>query len=227
MKKKIYIFLIVVIIVFLLVCFSMRFKLNSYINNNIKYKNINKTTSINLSLSSGNDKSNIIYKIQKSNSVYKINYDQFINDKHSIGIEKYYIDDNNIYEYTYDNGNWNKNKVSKIDEIFNIDYNRLKKSLISISYKRYNGKYKKYSAKIHAFDAYNFIYSKDILTSEDNNDLIDIDIYIDKTNDMVYKIEFIIPNIDSMKDNSKSEYKFEITNTNVNSNETIIIPFKK
>lgn len=228
MKKKIYIFLIIVIIIFLLICFIMRLTLNSYINNNIKYEDINKITSINLSISSEDEESNVVYKIQKSNSVYKINYDQYENDKHNISIEKYYIENNGIYEYTYNNGNWDKNEVSEIDKIFNIDYKRLKKSLISISYKGIEDKkYKKYTAKIRAYDAYNFIYSKDILTNKDNNNFVDINIYIDKSNNMVYKIECIIPNITSVENNTKSDYKFEITNTNINNNDTITIPFKK
>lgn len=226
MKKKICIFLITIIVVFLMVLLIMRLTLNSYINNNIKYEDINKITSINLSISSLDDKSNITYKFQKSNSVYKINYDQITNDKRNLSIEKYYIDNNDIYEYTYSNNNWNKNKVSKIDKIFNINYEKLKKSLISISYNGYSGKYKKYTAKIRAYDAFNFIYSKDILTSNDNNNLVDINIYIDKNNSMIYKIECKIPNIDSKEGNSKSNYKFEITNTNINSTDTITLPFK-
>lgn len=228
MKKKICIFLITIIIIFLLICFSIRIKFNSYINNNIKYEdNINKTTSINLSISSDDNDSSVKYRVQKSNGVYKINYDQYENDKHNVSIEKYYINDNKIYEYTYNNGKWIKNKVSKVDKIFNIDYKRLKKNLMNINYKGSNDKYKKYTAKMYAYDAYNFIYSKNILTSKDNKNIVDVDIYIDKSNNMIYKLECVIPNITSIKGNIKSDYKFEVINTNINNVDAITLPFKK
>lgn len=229
MKKKIRIILITIIAVFLLIVLIMRLSLNSYINNNIKYDDINMTTSINLSIISADEKSEVQYKIQKSNSVYKINYDQYNNDNHSITMEKYYIDNGDIYEYTYNDNEWNKEKVSKIDKIFNIDYKKLKKSLNMISYKGIkDGKYKVYKAEIKAYDAYNFIYSKDILTKKDNRDYVDITLYIDKTNNFIYKIECNIPNISNEENEySKVDYKFEIINTNINSEKTITLPFKK
>lgn len=229
MKNKIYMVLIFIIAIFLLIILMMRLSLNFCINNNIKYDDINMTTSINLYITSKNEKSEVQYKIQKSNSVYKINYDQYNNNKHSITMEKYYIDSGNIYEYKYNDGKWNKEKKSKVDKIFNIDYKKLKKSLNMISYKGIkDNKYKVYKAEIRAYDAYNFIYSKNILTKKDNKEYTDITLYIDKTNGFIYKIECNIPNI-SNDDNeySKSDYKFQIVNTDINSNNTITLPFKK
>lgn len=229
MKNKIYIILVTIIVVFLTILFIVKLRLNSYINNHIKYEDINMTTNIILSISTKDEKSEVQYRLQKSNSVYKLNYDQYNNNNQIFAIEKYYIDNDEIYEYTYNNKIWNKKKVSKIDKIFNVDYKKLKKSLNMISYKGIeDNKYKIYKAKIKAYDAYNFIYSKDILTKKDNMNFVDIIIYIDKTNNFIYKIECDIPNISNQEnEHSKANYKFEIINTNINSDQIITLPFKK
>ena len=224
MKNKIYILLLIFILIFISIKSLIRLNLKDYINNNIKYDNINIITNINLSISSKTEKSNITYRYQKSNNVYKINYDQYKDDKHSLNIEKYYIKNKDIYEYTYVNDKWNKKKVKSIEKIFNINYEKLKKSIKTASYKGIvDNKYKKYTAKIKVYNAYNFIYNKNILTSNDNNKYINMDIYIDKTNNFVYKIQCNIPDLGE----NITNYKLEIINTKINNNDTITLPFKK
>ncbi len=233
MNKKPLILLLVLVIIYLIYILLINSSLNNSIKNTIKYNNINYNTDINLSINDKNNKSSIKYEIRRSNGVININYIQSINNKNLNKLSKYYItSENKKYEYLLDNGKYIKKEIDEIDYTFKIDYESILKTLKSIKYKgteKIKGKeFLVYTAKTKAYNAYNYLYSNEILSKKDNNDNVLLNIYVDKENNFIYKISYKIKNLNSgVDEDTNANYSVEIINFDINSTKVIKLPTKK
>ncbi|MBP3635268.1 MAG: hypothetical protein J6J17_02250 [Bacilli bacterium] len=233
MKKyiKLILFLLFIAFIFLLIFnVSRRISLNNFLDKTIATeKKINYSTTINLDISNSINSSRIEYDIVVSPSAKKITINNYINNEFMNSIYKYNVlngEKKGIYKY--DGKKYIKTNEEK-DE-FNINYDSLKKNIISI--KKIENividdiSYKKYVVKMKAYDAYNIIYNDDILKKEDINKNIDVTIIIDKSNKFVYKISYKIDNINNSKQAGMAmEYNAEIINKDINNHNIIELPF--
>lgn len=230
MKKYIKIILIILgislifILVFLL---NRKISLNSYLNKTIEYsKKINYTTNITLNVNDSYNNSKINYEVIHSSYIDKIMIENYTNNKLTSNILKYIVKEGSKKgSYVYDDGQYEKS--DNITKEFYVDYGKLKQSIKSIKKSEEivinDNSYKKYIVKMKSYDAYNLIYEKDILTKKDSNKYIDVYIYIDKTNNFVYKMEYAISNLNNS--DSSLDYNVEIINKDINNTNDIKLPF--
>ncbi len=233
MKKNIRfcIMIFVILILFLVIfIFARNMSLNNYLNKTIEYSpKINYSTSIILNIKDLNNSSKIEYNVSKFSHIRKIKIDNYQNNKLINNIEKYIVTNGNKKgTYIYDNSEYKK--VNNIKEDFVVNYELIKKNIKSIKKVENvvinNISYKKYIVKMKAYDAYNIIYKDEILKKEDLNKIIDVQIYIDKSNNFVYKIKYDIQNLNNADEkNIILNYDAEITNTNINNYNEIKLPF--
>ncbi len=227
--KTILILLIIILISIIIFFIFQKVSLNNYLNNTIEYSNkINYTTNINLNIKDSNNNSKINYEIVRSSYINKITIENYINNTLTSNIDKYIITKGDKKgSYVYDNEEYKK--LDEIKEEFNVNYQNLKNNIKFIkksSNEIINGvNYKKYIVKMKSYDAYNLIYENQILTKKDSDKYIDVEIYIDKTNNFVYKISYKINNLNNRNDNSSINYDVEIINKDINNTNDIKLPF--
>lgn len=232
MKKYIkkVLFILLIIIIFLTIFFiSRKIMLNNYLNKTDENsKKINYSTNIILDMKDSNNNSKIKYEIVRSSYINKITLFNYSNDKVISDINKYIVEKGSKKgSYVYDGKKYKKS--DDIDEDFYIDYNALKEKIKSIKKVDNviinNKKYKKYIVKMNSYDAYNLIYKKEMLKKEDSNKNVEVEIYIDKSNDFVYKIKYEINDLNNSNDSNSLNYNVEIINKDINNTSDIKLPF--
>lgn len=222
MKKKITLILVIIILIFVIYFAYTYLVFKSYINNTIKYKDkINYSTNIQLGMNYYNSSSKIEYDVIKSSNIKKVQIDYYTDNELTSNIYKYIVSkDDNDEVYVYDGKSYNKK--SNDSEDFNINYNMIKNKAKQIR-KVSKGEY---VFKMNAYDAYNMIYSKEILTKEDINKVIDIRLIIDEKNNFVKEISYEIKNLNNSKDSKISlDYDVKIINRDINNQNNIKLPF--
>ena len=181
-------------------------------NNTINYKDkINYSTYIETSLK-GQNTLKINYEIIKTSNIKKIILSNYTNNKIENKIEKYIV---NNKVYVNDNGKYKELKDN--EEKININYSYLKKSKVK---KLNNNTYK---IKMKAYDAYNMIYTKDVMNKKDLDK--NIIVIIKKENNFINEISYTINNLNNNK-NNPLKYKIKISNTNINNHDKLELPFK-
>lgn len=233
MKKNIRlaIMIIIILVIGITVYFlSRKIILNKSLENTEIYsKKINYSTNISLIINDNNAKSKIEYDIIRSGYIKKIVIDNYNNEELNNNIIKYIVNKNNdLKAYVYNGSKYVS--LSNTKEDFIIDYSYLKRIITRIKSVKNetinNIKYKKYTVSVKAYNAYNFLYDKNIMSRDDINSNIDVNIYIDIKNDFVYKITYSINNLNnSDNDNNKLYYDVSITNRDINNSNKINLPF--
>lgn len=231
--KSLIILIIIIFLTFLFYKIFIRIEFNTYVKNtSSNLSKINYDSNIYLNMIGENQKLNVTYSMKKSNGVVYISYKQINNDEVSTNVEKYYIKENGkIYTYIYNNS-WIKNNETKINKIFNVNYNKLKYNIYNVKYLGettiYDNKCKFYSLTMPASAAYNLIYKKNVLSKKDINKKIKVMIYVDKKTGIISVIRYKINNINNSNDNKyKFKYNLEIVNKNINNNDVLKVPFEK
>ena len=232
MKKyiKLILFMLLIIIIFLTIFFiSRKIILNTYLNKTDENsKKINYSTNINLNIKDSNNNSKMEYEVVRSSYIKKITLFNYSNDVIVNDIKKYIVEKGSKKgSYIYDGKKYKKS--DNIEEEFLIDYKELKDKIkfikkvdnVTIN----NKKYKKYIVKMKSYDAYNLIYKDEILKKDDSNKNIEVEIYIDKSNNFIYKIKYEINNLNNSDDSNSLDYNVEIVNKDINNNNEIKLPF--
>ncbi len=235
MKKNIKFLIIITILIFIFLILFMigrRESLNIYIRNTNKYANkINYSTNIILDIKDSMQNSKIDYNIIKSNNIKHITISKYDDKKLSSNIDKYLINENNKVKCYIKKGKEYESGCETKEE-FSINYDKLYKGILKI--KKIENivideiSYKRYTVYMNKYDAYNFIYNRDILNKKDLNGKIIVEIVIDKSNEFISSIKYKIDNLNNSDNNiNKMNYEVEITNYDINNNNKIELPFKK
>ena len=228
MKKyiKLILFPLFIIIIFFI---SRKITLNNYLDKTDEIsKKINYSTNINLNIKDSNNNSKIEYEVVRSSNVKKITLFNYSNDKIVNDIKKYIVEKGSKKgSYIYDGKKYKKS--DNIEEEFLIDYKEIKDKIKSIKKVDNviinNKKYKKYIVKMKSYDAYNLIYKDEILKKDDSNKDIEVEIYIDKSNNFIYKIKYEINDLNNSDDSNSLDYNVEIVNKDINNTSDIKLPF--
>lgn len=233
MKKYLKIILIIIFILIVSIItfrISRKMSLNNYLSNTKNYSDkINYSTIINLSISDKNNSSTIDYEIDRFSYIRKILLKNYKDGELVNSISKYLVlNGKKKGSYVYNGKTYNK--TSEIKEDFVVDYSFIKDKIRSIENIKnvvIDGiNYKKYIVKIKSYDAYNIIYKDEILNKNDLDSIIQMNIYVDKSNSFVYKIEYTIDNLNNSNiDNNSLNYDVQIMNININNNDEIKLPF--
>lgn len=215
------IILLIFVVVMIIIIFSYR-KISFYnvVDNTVKLKDkINYTTNIELITQNKDVSMKINYEMIKSSNGKKISIDNYVNDEVQNNLLKYIVDKKT---YVYDNGKYEEKETTNDD--FNVNYKNLKDKLVSLKSKSEN----KYVIKMNKYDAYNLIYDKEVLTKDKVKGTVDITILVNKKNNFIEEISYVIDDLDIYGNNHDlSKYSVKITNTDINNKNKIDLPFKK
>lgn len=222
MKKYIK-YLVVIVLLILFLIFYLIFKkndLNRSIDNTINLKDkINYSTSITLEINDSYTSSKIQYDSIKSGNIKKINIINYIDSKNQNNIIKYEVGNTT---YVYNGKSYEKQEKNKED--FNINYELLKEKIIKIK----NVKDNEYIVEMEASDAYNILYSKEVVSKDDIDATVYLKIVVDKDTNFIKKISYEIDNLNNSEyENNMVSYKVDIENNDINNHDEIKLPFEK
>lgn len=222
MKKYIK-YLVVIVLLILFLIFYLIFKkndLNRSIDNTINLKDkINYSTSITLEINDSYTSSKIQYDSIKSGNIKKINIINYIDSKNQNNIIKYEVGNTT---YVYNGKDYDVQKSSNDD--FNINYELLKEKILKIESVKDN----EYIVKMKACDAYNILYSNEVMSNDDIDAIIYLKIVVDKDTNFIKKISYEIDNLNNSEyKNNMVSYKVDIENNDINNHDEIKLPFEK
>ena len=224
MKNYKKVLLTVLLLIFVVIMFLIyrKYTLLKNIDYTIEYKDkINYSTNIILNINDLNNSSKIDYSVIKSSNIKQITLSNYNNDKLENKIYKYIVKKGNK-EYTYLYNGETYEKVKNISDDFYVNYELLRKKIKHIKSQSKN----EYIVTMKAYDAYNLIYNKSVMSSKDINDTIDVKIVMDEENKFIKEISYEIDNLNNSDNTNKSlKYKVKIINQDINNHKTISLPF--
>ena len=215
---------VLVILGVLALIFFKSSKLETIITNTINTKDkINYSTSVTLDINDSYNSSKVQYDCIKSYNIRKVEIKNYIGESERNSISKYEVKEKNkTVTYVYNGEDYEK--IEKASEDLEIDYKALKNKMKNV--KRI--KKDEYSVKMKGYEAFNLLYSAEIMTKKDFNNNVTLHIKTDNKNKFIKEISYEIENLNKSEDkNSSIKYKVKILNTDINNKNKIELPFKK